>query len=132
MIAIRGMRLNKSCFGFLALAVLAGGCVEQENNLSGEHERFKKAVDGCRRTSCTVDFLENSDCQSAWKIQTRLPPAQNRAEELAYFQGRLLLDRSYQEALEKRLGQSHRGHYVCAQKMKPLRSISRPDINPAG
>lgn len=106
-----------------AFATFVVGCNGRAAEPSAEHASFLEAAANCNRSLCSIDFVANKDCQTAWEMQTKVPPAESREDELAYFQGRLAISRAYQKALEARLGQSYDSQHFCAQKLEPLEPI---------
>lgn len=118
-----GLRLLWRCGVPFALATFIVGCDRQASEPSAAYARFFEAADSCNKSLCSTDFVTNKDCQTAWEMQTKLPPAKSKEDELAYFQGRLVIGRAYQRALEVRLGQSHQSRLFCSQKLEPLDPI---------
>jgi hypothetical protein len=117
--------MKRVCRVSLCLSIIAvcAGCEEQPVEPSEQFELFFNSAETCYQTGCEVDFLAKEDCTRAWEMQASMPQAKTRADEIAYFQARLLLDRAYQQALERRLGQSEYSRSICGQRVSPLQPL---------
>lgn len=106
----------------LSVALASISCAQGDagdDTLSPDIRRLSDSASTCLRTVCSQDFAENDACQEAWKAQRNVE-ARSRADTVAYYQARVSVDRAYQMALERRLGQSAYSHSTCGIPTKPL------------
>jgi hypothetical protein len=112
----------------LAVTLLTLGCAQagpedEADRLSPDMRTFLDEAIACEQTVCELDFTENETCQKAWGEQAQIE-SQTASDGIAYLQARLALNRAYEKALERRLGQSAYSHIACGVVVKPLAPLN--------